>query len=205
MLHRQTVAPELLALLDQLMIVESLQNLRLVGGTALALQLGHRESVDIDLFGNIEIADERLKDLLLSIGKIEEINISRSIKQFYVNNIKLDIVNYRYSWLDPLVSIQGIHMASLRDIAAMKLSAITQRGSKKDFIDLYFLLEHYSIVEMMTFYKKKIIDGNEWLVYRSLSFFDDADVQPTPKIYVDISWEKIKARIASEVKKYSNL
>lgn len=205
MLHRQTVAPELLALLDQLMIVESLQNLRLVGGTALALQLGHRESVDIDLFGNIEITDERLKELLLSIGKIEEINISRSIKQFYVNNIKLDIVNYRYSWLDPLVSIQGIHMASLRDIAAMKLSAITQRGSKKDFIDLYFLLEHYSIVEMMTFYKKKIIDGNEWLVYRSLSFFDDADVQPTPKIYVDISWEKIKARIASEVKKYSNL
>ena len=205
MLHRQTVAPELLALLEQLMQVEAIHDLRLVGGTALALQLGHRESVDIDLFGRLEIADEKLKDILSPIGHTEEINISRSIKQLYVNNVKLDIVNYRYPWLDPVVEMEGIRMASIRDIAAMKLSAITQRGSKKDFIDLYFLLQHFKITEMMTFYNKKITDGNEWLVHRSLSFFDDADQQPTPKMYADISWEKIKTTIAAEVKKYSNL
>ncbi len=158
MLYRETVAPELLALLNQLTLIEEFSSLRLVGGTALALQLGHRESVDIDLFGRLDVTDEQLKNKLASFGTIEEINISLSIKQFFVNNVKVDIVNYRYLWLDPVHEVEGIRMASLSDIAAMKISAITQRGSKKDFIDLYFLLQHFTMMKVMSFYKEKITE-----------------------------------------------
>lgn len=205
MLYRKTVASELLALLDQLMTVEALHDLRLVGGTALALQIGHRESVDIDLFGRFDIEDDHLKDILSSIGETNEINISRSIKQFYVNNVKLDIVNYRYAWLDPTVLKEGIRMASLKDIAAMKLSAITQRGSKKDFIDLYYLLQYFSIADIFSIYLEKITDGNHWLAHRSLTYFTDADQQPTPRMYNDVSWEDVKTHIVTEVKRLSKI
>ena len=78
-------------------------------------------------------------------------------------------------------------MASLRDISVMKISAISQRESKKDFINLYFLLKHYSLAEIMTFYNEKITDGNEWMALRGLPYFSDADQQPGPQIYNDIS------------------
>ena len=98
-----------------------------------------------------------------------------------------------------MVIENDIRLASLQDIAAMKIAAITQRGSKKDFIDLYFLLQRYSLKEIFNFYETKITDSNTWLALRSLAYFDDAEQQPMPKMFEDISWETMKKAIQNEI------
>lgn len=91
-------------------------------------------------------------------------------------------------------------MASLPDIAAMKIEAITQRGSKKDFVDIYFLSELFSLSTVLEFYNKKFKHGNSWMALKSLLYFDDAETQPMPKMEKSVSWKEIKESIISQVK-----
>jgi hypothetical protein len=93
-------------------------------------------------------------------------------------------------------------MADCKDIGAMKLSAIAGRGSKKDFIDFYFLLQLYKLDELLAFYKEKYVDGSEMMVLRSLTYFDDADQQEMPKMFSSISWKEVKLNILSHFEKY---
>ena len=93
---------------------------------------------------------------------------SPNINIFIINNIKVYIVNYPYPWIEKPLVTNSIIMADKSDIAAMKLAAITGRGTKKDFIDLYFLLKYFTLAEMLTFYKQKYSDGSEFLVMKSL-------------------------------------
>lgn len=141
--------------------------------------------------------------LFASFPDSQPLRGSKSIKTFFVNGVKVDLVNYPYPWLDPVLEIENIQMASVRDIAAMKIAAITQRGSKKDFIDLYYLLQRFSLKEIMRFYKTKMTDSNEWLALRSVTYFDDADHQPAPVIFESVDWMDIKYHIIEEAKKYS--
>jgi len=202
-LHRKTVSAELLGLLESLMAIPAFSKLRLVGGTALALQLGHRSSIDIDLFGEHHLDDHQLSAQLSEFAEVVAIGGSSSIKAFFINDIKVDIVNYPYPWIASQVEEDGIRMASILDIAAMKIAAIEQRGSKKDFIDLYFLLQQFSLSEILQFYQQKITDGNEWIALRSLAYFEDAEREPMPTMFSDASWLLIKNHIANEVRKYS--
>ncbi len=202
MLQTQTVSAELLDLLNALMQISELEQLRLVGGTALALQIGHRSSVDIDLFGSITADDFRLSHLLSRFQSVKSLGGSTSIKVYLINGIKVDFVNYPYPWIEPEIIENGIRLAGKKDIAAMKIAAITQRGSKKDFIDLYFLLQFFSLKEIFTFYQEKIKDANIWLALRSLTYFDDADKLPMPKMFNEISWERVKKQVYFVVKEY---
>jgi hypothetical protein len=193
MLQTKTVSTELLGLLKALMDIEEFQTLRLVGGTSLALQIGHRNSIDIDLFGRFDTSDEfTLTEILSRFGNTKFLSGSKSIKVYLINGVKVDIVNYPYEWIDEVIIEDNIRLASQKDIAAMKIAAITQRGSRKDFIDLYFLLQKYSLQEIFNFYETKITDCNTWLALRSLSYFEDAEQQPMPKMYIDVSWEDVK-------------
>ena len=90
-------------------------------------------------------------------------------------------------------------MLSKTDIAAMKLNAIAGLGSKKDFIDLYFLLNDFSLKQMLGFYSEKYFDGSEFMVVKSLSYFEEANFQPQPEMYIDFDWEKCKKKIIEEV------
>lgn len=90
-------------------------------------------------------------------------------------------------------------MLSKKDIAAMKLNAIAGRGSKKDFIDLYFLLDDFSLVEMLSFYKQKYDDGSVFMVQKSLTYFEDADEQQQQQMFLDFDWEACKQKIIKEV------
>ena len=120
MLSYQTVNSHTLELLKKLTNEEFLSKARLVGGTALALQYGHRISIDLDFFGNIEEDNETIKEVLINIGKLSVIKESKNIKIYILDDIKIDFVNYRYNWLDPAIEENGIRLASPRDIAAMK-------------------------------------------------------------------------------------
>jgi len=202
MLYYKTINAKTLELLNQITKVALFKNLRLVGGTALALQIGHRISIDLDFFGLLEADKISILNALHKIGNVKTIQHTENIHIYTVNNIKVDIVNYPYPWLNTVVSQDNLNLANIPDIAAMKLAAITGRGSKKDFIDIYFLLKRYTLEELLTFYNKKYYDGSAFLVFKSLVYFDDADSELMPRLFENLSWLQVKKTISKTVKKY---
>lgn len=137
MLYLETVESSTLELLKKLQRLPVLEQTRLVGGTALALQLGHRKSIDLDFFGTIDCEAEYLRESIAGIASLTILKESPHIHIYIVDGIKVDIVNYKYPWLDDVVLEQGLRLASVSDIAAMKITAIIGRGTKKDFIDSF--------------------------------------------------------------------
>jgi len=201
MLHYTTIHPETLQLLKRLQEIDYLKNFRLVGGTALALQIGHRLSLDLDLFAFSTLEVTPVLDQIDSVGKIKIINQSPKVLNILIDDIKVDFVTYQYDFLKPIEVIDNIRLASIVDIAAMKLSAITSRGAKKDFIDLFFLLKAFSLAQMFEYYYSKFPSASDFLVVKSLTFFNDADTEPMPRMLVPISWEDVKDKIIHEVGK----
>ncbi len=202
MLYSSAVDPATLALLRELMPLDVFKDLRLVGGTALALQIGHRNSVDLDLFGRLDMAPFELGNPFMGTLSALKIRNSPNIKVYLINNIKVDIVNYGYDWLDKPLLEDGLRLATIKDISAMKLAAITGRGTKKDFIDLSFLLDILSLKEMMRNYLNKYQDGSEFMVLKSLGYFVDAELDEMPFMIKVCSWEEVKSKIVAELKNY---
>lgn len=201
MLQTQTVVPELMELLKKIMSEKLFSDFNLVGGTALALQMGHRNSIDIDLFGNSEINSEFFIEKLSEFGEVKVAKSTKNILITKINEVKVDFVNYKYPLLSECLFIENIRMLSVKDIAGMKLNAIAGRGSKKDFIDLYFLLNEFSLEDILSFYEKKYKDGSVFMVQKSLTYFEDADAQQQPKMFKDFNWEICKQKIIEEVLK----
>lgn len=196
MLHRETIEPHTLELLISLQEKPLFKNLRLVGGTALALQLGHRKSIDLDLFGKMIPNEIEISRILQDFKNVKKLHNTPNIFIYSIEGVKVDFVNYHYDWLDDAIIEDGIIQADKKDIAAMKLSAISGRGTKKDFVDLYFLLKTYSLAEMVEFYNKKFTDGNIFQVLRSLVYFTDAENDHI-KMINDVNWNTIKSTIKS--------
>ena len=199
MLQTQTIQPKLLELLTKIMASEVFKNFFLVGGTSLALQIGHRFSIDIDMFGNSEIDEFEFTEELSAFGKVTIIKKSKSIIIYSVNGIKVDFVNYKYPLLEKPIVIENIRMVSDKDIAAMKLNAIAGRGSRKDFIDLFFILKKYSLETLIIFYNNKYKDGSEFMVLKSLTYFDDAENEEMPVMFQEIVWEEVKITILKAI------
>ena len=204
MLQLQTVAPDTLELLKTIASKPEMKGFRLVGGTALALQYGHRQSVDLDFFGSPLASQEDTIDMLSSLGNITIHNRTDKILQVVLRGIKVDVIDYsRYGWIDTPVVDDGIVLASPRDIAAMKINAIEGRGSRKDFVDIYMLLQHYTLSELLDFYSMKYPNYSIFRALLSLTYFDDAETQAMPKIFIPQTWEVIKAYISDKVKEYN--
>ena len=203
MLSIQTVYPNTLELLKSLASQPELAQTRLVGGTALALQYGHRQSIDLDFFGILPEEKEELVEMTKRVGNVLVTNRSKMILQTVINQIKVDFVDYsRYKWIDEPVMGDGFVLASDKDIAAMKVNAIIGRGTRKDFIDLYVLLQRYSLSEIMAFYKQKYPDFSEYRALLSMTYFEDAEMQDMPKMFIDTSWDTMKSTIIEAVKVY---
>ena len=195
MLYYQTVDAGTLELLKKILSIDLFSELRLVGGTSLALQIGHRKSIDLDFFGNIDIDVLEINQALAPLGAITLLKDSKNIHVYLVNGIKVDIVNYTYPWLKELLLTDGLRLATYHDIAAMKLAAITGRGSKKDFIDLYFLLKEMSLATMLQQYLHKYNDGSLFLVIKSLVYFEDAELEEMPDMLYPLNWQTVKDTI----------
>lgn len=204
MLSYRAIEPHTLELLKRLCQEPYLKGCRLVGGTALALQYGHRQSVDLDLFGSFEPEENYLFDVVLKpYGKIEVVKDRPTIKICFLNGIKVDFVNYSiYPWIDDPIEEDGLRLASPKDIAAMKINAIEGRGTKKDFIDVYFLLQHYSLDEVLRFYSEKYPNYSIYRALMSLTYFVDADSSENPVMFEKVSWEEIKTFINQQVANY---
>ncbi len=201
MLQTQTVEPNTLELLKKLQSYEELKNFRLVGGPALALHLGHRFSIDLDLFSYENALPEQFQAFLIAEGiAVENILLSKRINIFKLNQVKTDFVNYSYQWLKDPILEQGVCLADLEDIAAMKLSAITNRGTKKDFVDLFFLLDIFSFEQMLEFYHQKYPEAADFLLFKSLIYFEDAETNPMPQMFKPINWTDVKSKIVDIAK-----
>jgi predicted nucleotidyltransferase component of viral defense system len=183
------------------MKIPEFSGLYLVGGTALALQAGHRKSIDLDLFGILTLDEFEFTNTLKIFDSVTLINRTANIKTFLINQIKVDFVNYPYQWIEPCINIDSIRLAGKSDIAAMKLAAITGRGTKKDFIDLVTLLDEFTLDKMLQFYNRKFPDGSEFMVLKSLTYFKDAETDQPPVMLRETDWNKVKWRIISETKK----
>jgi len=203
MLQLSTIDTATLELLKKLMCFDEFASMRLVGGTALALQIGHRKSIDLDFFGNIDFHNIYTAKTFINFDKAVIIRSSKNINIFSINDIKVDFVNYDYPWLQSELEIDAIRLANMEDIAAMKLAAIAGRGSRKDFIDIYFLLQQYELKEMINFYNKKYFDGSEYMVLKSLTYFNDAEKDHKIEMIQNVSWSNIKNHILNEVEIYN--
>ena len=156
----------------------------------------------MDFFTSEFIEHEEILINIKSIGKVDVVSKSKYISCFFMNDVKVDFVSLPYHWIDDPIIEDSISLASINDIAAMKLSAITNRGSKKDFIDLQLIMKHLELKKMMSLYHQKYPDGMEMLVLRSLMYFDDADLQPDPVMLTEYDWNEVKAFILDQVKRY---
>jgi Nucleotidyl transferase AbiEii toxin, Type IV TA system len=203
MLQTRTVEPRTLELLKQLMLLPVLDSFFLVGGTALALQLGHRKSIDLDLFTPQPFNNAILLDTLTDFDISVELDQPNMVIT-NIEGIKVDFVKMGYPILFPTLSVEGVRMLDLRDIAPMKLKAIAQRGSKKDFFDIYFLLEHLSLETMLSLFQQKFKMYEVFQVIKSLTYFEDAEQFANPVVFdKSVSWQKVKTIIQESVKKLS--
>ncbi len=202
MLHLETVEPATLVLLKNIQTNPAFEHFRLVGGTALALQFGHRKSIDLDFFGDIDFDTINFEAELIKAGEVQNLMARRSIRTYSISGVKVDFVQYPYPWIGEKVIEDGVTMADLKDISAMKMAAITNRGAKKDFFDLYLLLDHLSLKEMVNNYVKKYHNASVFLLYKSLNYFEEAEDDDNPEILNNTSWDQVKDRITADYKTY---
>ncbi|MBK9982657.1 MAG: nucleotidyl transferase AbiEii/AbiGii toxin family protein [Saprospiraceae bacterium] len=173
----------------------------LVGGTSLGLQLGHRNSIDIDLFSQHEFEDQFIIDCITKkYVFLEKFRRKNTIIGF-IHDIKVDFICHPYPLVKEPISEEGITYLSKEDIAAMKLNAIAGSGQRlKDFIDVYFLLESLSVNDMLECYSIKYPNSNPMIALKAISYFEDIDpdIDP-PKMKTPLSLKKIKKRITEAV------
>ena len=211
-LQKQTVTDNLWETLKTLMNIEKFNRFRLVGGTSLSLQLGHRMSVDIDLFTDepydsidFNEIDELITGTFPSVEMGYGGNNSMG-KTYFVGKSKDDVVKldlfYTDSFIFPEIKAQEIRLACKEEIAAMKLQVIGQGGRKKDFWDLHELLEHFSLAQMLEFYEKRYpYNFSKDYIISKLNHFDEANEDFDPICLRKKHWELIKLDFEERVQK----
>ena len=205
MLYKETVESTTLELLNSLQSQPYLKGFYLVGGTALALRIGHRRSVDLDLFSNFSFDVVQLLENLTADYNFNLFFSANNTIKGSIDNVKVDFISHRYPFISEPVVEEEIEMLSFQDIIAMKLNAISANGQRvKDFIDIFYLIRSFSIEQMIGFYKKKYTNYNEVSVLKSLVYFDDIDFNDWPEITAEpnLKWHVVKNELEKSVKKY---
>lgn len=184
-----------------------LKDAYLAGGTACALQLGHRISLDLDFFTEKEFDTEVI---LQQLEKLPHFKLDETAKWTILGSfpkVKFSYFYYRYPLIKKTSSFSQINIASLEDIAAMKIDAICSRGTKRDFIDLYFLAKKFSLEKIFKFYDQKYgkLSNNIIHIMRSLDYFADAHLQDPPKMLIPVSWEEVKKFFQKETIRLAKL
>ena len=188
-----------LATLNQMPILE---NFYLAGGTALALQFGHRVSEDLDFFNAQKFDPELLVTQIKELGKFSLESKTEGTLHGILNGTRITFLYYPYPLLYPFKKFEEINVADYLDIACMKLNAISSRGSKKDFIDLYFICEKTPLEKIFKLFAKKYkeVNFNMTHIFKSLCYFEQADKEPLPKMFNEVSWINIKKFFRESVK-----
>jgi len=182
-------------------------NFYLAGGTALALYLGHRTSLDYDFYTKKEFDSQKLiEEIKEKFKKLENISVEKNTLLIDINKVHFSFFHYQYKLLAKHQSFKTIKLASLKDIAAMKIIAIVQRGTKRDFIDIYFLLKKFSLKEIISWTLEKYTGYNQTHILKALIYFKDAENEKYKRLIKvfdkSVTWKKVKKNLLQIVKKY---
>jgi predicted nucleotidyltransferase component of viral defense system len=199
MLHTRAVPVNLLEVLTDLQEKTSANGFALAGGTSLALRYGHRLSVDLDFFTGNDFESIALAEKM-GVGPDFITGQAKGTLQLLIHQVKVEFLKHSYRQLAPHDSIQNIDLWSVPDVAAMKLNAIANRGSKKDFYDIAALLDQYTLETLIGYYKEKYNPASLLMLIRSLSWFDDADDEPNPVSLSGVTWPEIKEKISNAIR-----
>lgn len=203
MLHTEAIEPGTMDLLKKLCSMREIEEFALVEGTNLALRFGHRILEDLDFFSR-EKFNERKLDLVIK-KKFSDVRITNEAdqtKQYYINGIKAEFLRFNYPLLSRIESAGGIRMYSLQDTMAAKLNAVIQRGSKKDFYDVYEFLKTGSVRDLIYCYEKRFDQPNSVPLIKSLNYFVEAEKEENPRTLKNRKWEEVKKVIERKIKDY---
>jgi hypothetical protein len=199
MLHKSPdiILPETLELLIQIQQDAIFNEFFLVGGTALALHIGHRLSIDLDFFAMAPFDNARIEAHLFNQYGFSTDYVSANTLKGFIQNIKVDFLTHAYPLVNPLGGEKGLRLASIDDIGAMKLNAIAHSGNRqKDFYDLYFLLEYRSLQVLLNAYQAKYTNSNPIIPLKAITWFDDIDFEiEKPLLRRKVGFEEVKNRL----------
>jgi len=205
MLQKEAIEPATLQLLKVLQADSILAQFHLAGETGLALQLGHRLSVDLDLFSLTPFDSEIYLEYLEKKYQFALDFSAPSTLKGSIKGVKVDFIAHSYNLIAPIVETDQIRIYSLPDIAAMKVNAIAGNGTRsKDFVDLYFLLDNYEVDQILMFYQTKYKDRNTFHALKSLNYFEEVDLSDWPVLIKNkkLTWNIVKATIDKQCKEY---
>ncbi len=177
-----------------------LEDFFLVGGTALALRFGHRISIDLDFFTQLEFSPTDLAEELAIPFGFTVTHQEKNTLGGFINGVKIDFIRHRYTLLEPIEEENGIRMASVKDIAANKITAICNTGSKKDFYDLFELLKMYSLQEIIDLALQKFKVLSPLIIHKSLIWFNDAEQEHDPESLNNTQWNEVKQKITASTR-----
>ncbi|HEC44458.1 MAG TPA: hypothetical protein ENI20_16675 [Bacteroides sp.] len=206
MLRKESVDETTLGLIRQLQGKEYLKGFILVGGTGLALQIGHRKSIDIDLFSisdfdQVSILENLEKDFGFQVDYLEKNTLKGAIR-----GVKVDLLTHPYTSIKPPLNIDNLQIASIEDICAMKINAISNDGTRvKDFIDIYYLFNSYDLDKMLGFYQEKYQLRNRFHALKSLNYFSEVESDDWPELIADkkLTWKVIMRKIDENCKEFT--
>jgi predicted nucleotidyltransferase component of viral defense system len=204
MLQQDAVEPATLELLKRICAPGAFENFALGGGTNLALRLGHRLSVDLDFFTNTPYQNSAIfQAITTGFPSAELLFEQNQTMMFSIDQIKVDFILYPFKWLFPFETIDGARLITLHDIIPMKLQAISNRFAKKDFWDIAFLLNIFSLSEMLEIFTSKFPQIDIGYIIHSLTNFDDAEMEQQPVTLLPKTWEEIKFELQKAVIDYT--
>lgn len=191
----KTLLPNTIRAIELVSKVSIVKKSYLAGGTALALRLGHRISVDLDFFTQEELEEKVLLADLEQLPEFKKDGVAWRTVWGIIKNTKFSLFYYKYPLIGKTDEFMGLNLASLKDIAAMKIVAIGDRGTMRDFIDLYLLSKTYSLDEMLIFYDQKYgdLDEKKYHLIKSLDYFIDAEKDEPPQMLIDVPWKEVKS------------
>jgi hypothetical protein len=207
-LFSETLSPDTFRLIEKIKNLPWLSPYYLAGGTALALHLGHRTSIDLDFFTESEVEEMAIVDHLRAAGNLRLDQMGKGTIVGNLGSVRISFFKYPYRLLDPLIEWNGLNMASIHDIALMKMVAIFQRGSIKDFIDLFFIAREFKTIDALIpelSIKYVGVQFNTNHILRSLCYFEDAENEPMPSMIPACDWQEVKEYFVNEVKRLSEI
>jgi hypothetical protein len=183
---------------------EFLNQFYLSGGTGLSLQLGHRESLDLDFFTEKNFKPGAVQTQLEKIGQLENAEADKRTFNCFIDGVAVQFLYYPYPNIKPFVNWENIKISSVLDIGCTKIHTIGSRGSKKDFIDLYFVLQQYSLKKIFRELKNKYQQTNYNKIHllKALVYFKTAEKQPMPKMHQQISWLEVKKTLRKKSQEF---
>lgn len=205
-MHPRVLSDDAWATVGSLANDEVLDGWILGGGTGLALHFGHRYSEDLDLFRSDSFDPDRLAVSMSSIGDVSVQTRDENTLHAVLDGLRVSFLRAEPPLLFPGNEYRGLVVADPRDIAVMKVVAIGGRGSRKDFVDLYFYLRSGATLDgVLTLLERRFagLDYNEYHLLKSLAYFEDAESEPMPNMIRDVEWAEIRDTLETEVLRLS--